>query len=196
MLLALDPGMCSPGVALFQGDVLFRAGRVIAPSGLAALAPGKRWLEVAKLIVAWAGEHVPPFVPVAQIVFELPQWYRASKSKGDPNDLVGVAGVAANVTGLFGLAVPEVFSPTPAEWIGQLSKVCPTCKGKAKKKCKDCLGSAWETPRGRRIRSRLTGAELALVPDQNDAIDAVGLGLFQLGRLAPRSVFSNGRDGH
>jgi len=96
----------------------------------------------------------------------------------------------------------EVFSPMPAEWVGQLSKVCAYCDGKkgrgrGKKRvlCPECKGSDWETPRGRRIRSRLSPAELALVPDQNDAIDAVGLGLWKLGRFTPRSVLSNGRDG-
>ena len=91
-------------------------------------------------------------------------------------------------------AYAAILTPTPAEWIGQLSKVCPACRGKAKKKCSECRGSAWETPRGRRIRSRLTPAELALVPDQNDAIDAVGLGLYALGRLTPQRSLSNGRD--
>src|SRR5690606_24449015 len=128
---------------------------------------------------------------ITTIAFECPQWYERAKSKGDPNQLAGVAGVAANVCGMLHRNNPVILSPKPAEWIGQISKVCPTCKGKAKRKCSDCHGSAWETPRGRRIRSRLSPAELALVPDQNDAIDAVGIGLWALGRLKPERAYSS-----
>jgi hypothetical protein len=196
MLLAIDPGMNSPGVALFvpntPGQMLRHAARVAIPAHYADLSDGARWLHVALTIAAWARDRGV----IHTVVFERPQWYARGKSKGDPNQLAGVAGVAANVTGILAThGMTSVLSPTPAEWIGQVPKVCPVCKGKAKKKCKECHGSAWETPRGRRIRSRLTSAELALVPDQNDAIDAVGLGLFALGRLEKISVFSNGRDG-
>lgn len=198
MLVALDPGMNSPGVAVFHPGKapypdLYAAGRVSIPRHLAENDAGQRWYYVAKHIVEWLAARVPMLTPPGIIAFEKPQWYQRAKSKGDPNDLVGVAGVAANVCGL--LQPSKIISPEPATWIGQLSKVCPTCQGKAKKKCVDCRGSAWETPRGRYIRKRLSADELALVPDQNDAIDAVGIGLWALGRLKPHTVFSNGRDG-
>lgn len=193
--------MNSPGVALFDSFDLRTAARVEC-SDWFGLPPGARWLRVANEIAAWTRNASAGGV-VVRVVFEKPQWYQRTKSKGDPNDLVGVAGVAANVTGLLDARLDRAFwtdglcviSPTPAEWIGQLSKVCPVCKGKAKKKCRECHGSAWETPRGRYIRKRLTDAELSLVPDQNDAIDAVGIGLWALGRLTPQRAYSNGRDG-
>lgn len=198
MLLAIDPGMNSPGAALFahdaSGSALLHAHRVPIPDDYAELPDGARWMWVAREIVQWA---MGPGRRIDNVVFERPQWYARAKSKGDPNQLAGVAGVAANVTGILSTTSGPlaVFSPKPSEWIGQLPKVCPVCKGKAKKKCLECKGSAWETPRGRFIRSRLTPEERALAPDQNDAIDAVGLGLWALGRLKPRQVFSNGRDG-
>lgn len=198
MLLAIDPGVNSPGAALFSEGQLVGADRVPVPASYAAMPDGQRWLEVARLIANWAlikAEHGR----IYEVAFERPQWYAREKSKGDPNQLAGVAGVAAGVAGMLSIHVNplayKVHSPKPAEWIGQLSKVCPVCKGKAKKKCVNCRGSAWETPRGRYIRKRLSEPELALVPDQNDAIDAVGLGLWALGRLTPHTNFSNGRDG-
>lgn len=196
MLLALDPGTNSPGIALFENGQL-RAANRIQGSNYRLLPDGQRWLEVAKSIATWL-QIMGCDDLINDLVFEKPQWYAATKSKGDPNQLAGVAGVAAATCGILATLSCDGFrikSPTPAEWIGQLSKVCPVCKGKAKKKCPECRGSAWETPRGRRIRSRLSPAELALVPDQNDAIDAVGLGLWALGRLTRHSVHSNGRDG-
>jgi hypothetical protein len=195
VLLALDPGMNSPGVALFvpntPGQMLRHAARIAIPTKFASLPPGARWMHVALEIVSWARARGR----ITEVIFEKPQWYQRTKSKGDPNDLVGCAGVAANVTGMLSQTEPiEALSPEPAVWVGQLSKKCPTCKAN-KKTCADCHGSAWETPRGRRIRSRLTSLELPLVPDQNDAIDAVGIGLWALKRFEPISVFSNGRDG-
>lgn len=190
MLLALDPGKNSPGAAIFGASGLVDAARIRVPAGYADFPEGARWLQVALLITAWTSTYT-----IDAVIFERPQWYARSKSKGDPNQLAGIAGVAANVTGILSVYRRiEVFSPVPSEWIGQLPKTCPVCKAN-KKKCPECRGSAWETPRGRRIRSRLSPAELALVPDQNDAIDAVGLGLWKQKRLEKVSVFSNGRDG-
>lgn len=214
MLISIDPGMNSPGVALFFNNTVVAAGRVSIPEHFAQCEPGTRWYAVAHKIVDWIAAHTHAHTERVTLAFEKPQWYQRSKSKGNPNDLVGCAGVAANACGL--LRPDEIVSPEPAVWIGQLPKICPVCKGKksepvsmlqsmmnntrkkpkrVKKVCVECRGSAWETPRGRRIRSRLTPAELALIPDQNDAIDAVGIGLFALCRLEKISVFSNGRDG-
>lgn len=199
MLLAIDPGMNSPGVALFAphpaGEpfpVLVAASRVSIPGHLAQCDAGQRWFYVAQHICRWFAGHQVPYDNMI-VAFEKPQWYQRTKSKGDPNDLVGVAGVAAAVCGL--MQPSKIISPEPAVWIGQLPKVCQVCKGRAKKQCRECRGSAWETPRGRYIRRRLSEIELALVPDQNDAIDAVGIGLWACGRLEKHVVFSNGRDG-
>lgn len=191
LLLALDPGLNSPGIAVFGGSELRFADRVRVPD-YTTTPDGARWLLVASQIIDALLRRGEDDL-ITKIVFERPQWYQRGKSKGDPNQLVGVAGVAACVVGMLHRNNPQVLSPTPAEWIGQLPKTCPACRAN-KKKCPECRGSAWNTPRGRRIRSRLTEAELALVPDQNDAIDSVGIGLWSLGRLTPRSVFSNGRD--
>lgn len=203
MLIALDPGVNSPGIAAFRAGDLIAVARVNTLALGTNFYEGARWLEVAKRLSAWVGKYAGGSERELEVVFECPQFYTRAKSKGDPNKLAGVLAVAANFTGILSCRYGiDVFSPTPAEWIGQLSKVCPYCngakgkgRGKARVMCPECKGSAWNTPRGRRIRSRLSPAELALVPDQNDAIDSVGIGLWHLGRLTPRSVLSNGRDG-
>jgi hypothetical protein len=199
VLLSIDPGMNSPGVALFMPDpkggpwpVLVAAARLASPRHLADNDAGQRWFYVADAIASWYFRTSSDHRDLV-LAFEKPQWYQRAKSKGDPNDLVGVAGVAANVCGM--LRPAKIYSPEPSVWIGQLSKVCKACKGVAKKKCLVCRGSAWETVRGQYIRKRLTADELAKCPDQNDAIDAVGIGLWASGRLTPHTVFSNGRDG-
>lgn len=175
-LLAVDPSVRSPGVALFEGGALVAAARLTVKHG--DVCDGRRWYEAASAIRSWADERRS--FGGLDIVFERPQIYRAAKSKGDPNDLIGLAGVAMAVVGLYGSILASVSSPTPAEWIGQLPKATK--------------GSAKESPRAKRILSRLSPEELKLVPDQHDAIDAVGLGLWRLGRLEPVRKFSNGRD--
>lgn len=208
MLLALDPGTRSPGLALFRDDM--QPTRLIAADrcrvdDLDHLADGERWFQTARRLAAWVLPKTPS--GLLHIVFERPQWYERAKSKGDPNKLAGLTGVAGNLCGILSAHYfITVASPMPAEWIGQLSKECPVCKSTREarkgtgvktfaKDCENCHGSAWETPRGRYIRRRLLAEELALVPDQNDAIDAVGLGLYESKRLTPHSTFSNGRDG-
>ncbi len=198
MLLAVDPGIVRPGAALFLDGKLLVAGLVKLSDGSdrGGAADAYKWVRVAQDIVTWARYHctkLAPNVPVDRIVFERPYVY--PKSKANPNDLICLAGVGTAVAAILLGYFPEldVMSPLPREWTGQISKVCPSCGGKAKKKCVDCHGSAWETPRGRRIRSRLSPAEFAVCPDQNDAIDAVGLGLFAEKRLEVVRVFSNGR---
>ena len=203
MLLAIDPSTTTIGVALFAGTDAHRqfarvlnAAASIKLSVRADIDPLQRWLDAARGVENWLYDvlHFDATDRITELVFERPQFYSAVKSKGDPNKLVGVLGVAAVIAGRFSLRnATQQFTYLPAEWIGQLSKVCPTCKGKAKKKCKDCRGSAWETPRGRRIASRLSPEEHAACPDQNDAIDAVGIGLKHVGRLEPVRVYSNGR---
>ncbi len=196
MLLAVDPGTNSPGMALFDdNNVLLKAERFDL-SEFAGLPDGQRWLKCGRILGGWVLRECAIHKPeLLHVVFERPQWYARGKSKGDPNQLAGIAGVAANLTGFLSVYGPiDVMSPTPAEWIGQLPKTCKTC-GANKKKCLACKGSAWNTLRGRYIGARLSEREHALVPDQNDAIDAVGIGLFALGRLKPKRVFSNGRDG-
>jgi hypothetical protein len=55
--------------------------------------------------------------------------------------------------------------------------------------CLACKGSAWGTPRGTLIAESLTTVERTIVHDQHDEIDAVGIGLWKLGRLVTRRVF-------
>lgn len=206
MLLSIDPSTTTVGAALFvehdSVGIARHVGSLYAAASIklsvrADIDPLQRWLDAARGVENWLYDvlHSDATTRITGLVFERPQFYSAVKSKGDPNKLVGVLGVAAVIAGRFSLRnATRQFTYLPAEWIGQLSKVCPTCKGKAKKKCTDCRGSAWETPRGRRIQSRLSIDERAVCPDQNDAIDAVGIGLKHVGRLEPVRVYSNGRD--
>lgn len=102
------------------------------------------------------------------VAFEWPQIYQrhGSKSKGDPNDLPGLAGVGMAVAGLLGVEPYPVDVRTfvASEWKGQLPKhVCE-----------------------HHIKRTLTASESKILPlfSQHDTIDAIGIGLHALGRMA------------
>lgn len=182
-LLAVDPSIVSPGVALFRDGVLHAVARIRVPH-FPRLNVAERSLAtadaIAEICTSWGGQP-------NTVAFEWPQIYTAAKSKGDPNDLIAMAAVDGALTAVLHLACImrgvqlRVLCYKPAEWIGQLPKAT--------------RGKASASPRAQRIYSRLTPAELALVPDQHDAIDSVGIGLHALGRLGVRRVYSNGQAG-
>lgn len=185
-LLAIDPSLNSPGMSLFRHGVLAACGRIRIHKDFAALGIGARCLRVAQEIAVWYSEQ-EEIGTLRTIVFEWPQIYIDAKSKGDQNNLLGLVGVGQSLAAMFTIGnvhasqrPPEVVTPTPADWTGQLPK---TVNGKLPK-------SAWESPRGARVRSKLQPGELRLVPDQHDAVDSLGLGLWSLGRYTLHRVFS------
>jgi hypothetical protein len=177
-LLAIDPSISSSGVALFKRGVLMSAKTITRSIEAADI--GSRALAMALDIRAWiSAVGIDPRV----LVFEWPQIYTAAKSKGNPNDLIALAAIGAGVGGMLYASAAvrnvaiEVLTPTPAEWIGQLPK--------------SRTGNAWDSPRGQRIGKRLDERERARIgaKAQHDALDAVGLGLWSLGRLDRERVF-------
>lgn len=174
-LLAVDPSIRSAGVALFRGGSLIRADTLkVHTEGTI----GERCLRAAQIIAGWvvANDARPKVLAV-----EWPQWYPAARSKVDPNDLAGLAGVCGALAGILAMGAAaqdhglQVVSYTPAEWAGQ------TPKSKT--------GNPWRSPRGQRIRSRLTEDELEAVPPKHDAVDAVGIGLYHLGKFERVRIF-------
>jgi hypothetical protein len=183
-LLAIDPSVRSPGAALFRHGVLIACDRVKIDAEIHALEGGARWLRVAQEITSWYADIIAfqGAAHLCTVIYECPQWYAEGKGKGDPNQLAGVVGVGQSVAVLMHercvaaeVHGPEILSPLPAEWTGQLPKATS--------------GNPWKSPRGERISSRLHDAERRLVPAQHDAIDSLGLGLWALGRYERRRVF-------
>ena len=90
-LLAVDPSIRSTGVALFRSGDLISADVIKASDAKASTADiGMRTLRMAQEVVAWVGgcDAAP-----GTLVGEYPQIYTTDKSKGDPNDLLALAGV-------------------------------------------------------------------------------------------------------
>jgi hypothetical protein len=169
-LFAVDPSVNNPGVALFRGGVLISAERVKIDPEYSKLEIGERCQRVASAIIRWgmAFDMEP-----RTLVFEWPQSY-FGKGKGSQNDLFGLAGVGMAVAGQLAMALAArhlaitIHTPTPAEWAGQVPK--------------STSGDPFVSPRGLRIKSRLSLEEVAAIVPSHDAVDAVGLGLWRLGR--------------
>ena len=114
------------------------------------------------LIKVGLGE-LPPDDDIHEIVIELPQVYAGSKSKGNPNDLIKLAYEAGRVVGS---AAAKVIKPR--EWKGTIKKEVML----------------------KRILSKLDDRELRLLKGlglppskEHNVVDAIGIGLWALGRL-------------
>jgi len=154
-LVAIDPGAKSVALALFKGDTLWHCGLVRA-SGLEDLLKAIRELDGLELLGGQADE----------VVVEVPQIYPASKSKGDPNDLIRVALAAGGAAVAAGGVVKLV---RPREWKGTVPKEI----------------------HNRRTIVKLRDFELQIyvtctksIPEalRHNVLDAVGLGLWRLKR--------------
>lgn len=170
-LLAVDPGLRYPAGALFVSGELIKASRVKLPKGIGPKTPVlERCRAIAFAIHEWSG-GAPDI-----LVTEWPQVYTQDKSKGDPNNLIPLAGIGAVLAGFYPSA--RVLSPRPREWTGNV------------KKNED--GDPWDSPRGQRVWSRLSVVERKRVIPSHDSVDACGLGLYALGRFERRRVYETG----
>lgn len=175
-VVSIDPSIRSVGVALWRNGKLRRAKRITVEDVEMIEDPAARWIRVAYRIIEFVADCKHE---VHAVIFERPQIY-GGPSEVDQNDLLGLAGVGGAVA--MGLSVlrahqnviVRVHSVLPREWSRGLPKI---------KK-----GNAWESPRGRQIWARLDETERACAPAQHDAVDAVGIGLFAIGRFEPIHV--------
>lgn len=183
-LVAIDPSIVSPGVAVYRDSILFANAVLKVPAQ--AVNDGTRAQIAADAIIAWL--HKYDLQPHA-IAYEWPQIYQED-TPAIANAVISMAAVDAAVTTalmmgamLRGAGDFQIYSYKPAEVWGQLPK---SKKG-------SYYGNELNTgcPRGLRIKSRLSAIEFARCVDQHDAGDSVGIGLHALNRLGLRRVFSN-----
>ena len=107
-LLSVDPGLRASGVALWYDGVLVRAGAVCGPD--AGRGPAV-WSALARGVEEWLG-----VAPPGALVVETMKVYLAGK--GDPADLLELAGVAGSVVGR--LSAWSAEGVRAADWNGQV----------------------------------------------------------------------------
>lgn len=178
VLLAVDPGLNSPGVAVFVGGEL-RWTAVLKPEPR-SLNMGRRCFAVAEEI----GLEYLRYFPVSPncVAAEWPIIVPGSRQKAPPNDQIPLAGISVGVAAF--VQTRRLTTYTPGEWSGGLSAKAP---GSQRKRDRD----AAQSPRGQRVLSRLSPPELAVIEHagpSHDILDAVGIGLYHLGRFERRRV--------
>lgn len=178
VVIALDPSVRSAGLAVFVGGDLTHASRhhfkVVDSEPKAS-----RVMRIAHSLRAAITLTSTAFGDDTTYVYEWPQIYTREKSKGNPNGLLLTFAPALVLAGL--LPQHKVLAPTPAEWAGQTKKAT--------------RGDPWKSQRASMIARRLAPVERAIVPPSHDAIDAVGLGLWALGRFERKRVNSGATPG-
>lgn len=164
MLLAIDPGARSCGVALFdrKGRLVFAGNRIVHD-----VCTPSNW------------EHADK-EQVQRVVIEMPQTYRGRAGRGDANDLIAVARVVGMIQANWeGLA--EVKLVLPRAW-------------KATVRADLCCRRAWAMllPAERKnaklsivALARLASGDGKLPDSATHPLDAIGLGLVRLGRALP-----------
>ena len=161
MLWAIDPGLNGCGVAKFEKEVLVWAGYVQSISRKRGLP-----LRIVNMINQITSLPDPP----DQIALEMPQVYGFNKRGGDPNDLLPLAAINGGVLASFPQAEATFYQPR--EWKAQMSK--ELCRERVEI-CMSDAEKAMVIPRGKTY--------------DHNTYDAIGIGLFHLGRFKPRKIY-------
>ena len=173
-LVAIDPGLRHAGVAIFDlGGVLVACEVTRArDKGSDPLALNE---SVAAYVTKFVREHLSADKPL-RVVAEWPRVFGRGKSKGDPNDLLPLSGCSSACVARLR---PETCAAVrPDEWKGQ----APT-----------------DTVVRARVASRLSPREANILAHAEHAagktlghnvLDAVGIGLFAVGRFESLRIFA------
>lgn len=166
--LAVDPGIRGCGVALFDDiNGLMNATYVKNPA-----TKGNTLNEVVSL-VREVGFFFPQY-GVSELVVEQPCIYAHERFKEkDPNDLLPLRAIGGALA-MFYESPANIVQYFPPEWKQNMPK-----------------GAGFE----KRVMDRLTGSERANIKDHprsimHNVFDAIGLGLFHLGRFKPVRVIA------
>lgn len=188
MLLALDPSITSCGVALFRAGRLCSATTIKQAKGAATNSALTRCLDMSEIAAAWALDLIAWDAHALDLCAEWPVIYAPGKGKPAPSKgLPGLSGVATGVAALMARAHPTLTTScyTPREWTQGTKKEGPNGK----------LSSWRKSTRYHRIDKRMQGmVEFSIWQAQvktHDAMDAVGIGLYHLGRFDPVRVITS-----
>jgi hypothetical protein len=150
-LVSLDPGLRGCGLAFWNED-----------GSLVDVAYLRNTVKKGDGPTAWTGytKCIYPALRVEHFISEVPQVYRAGASKGDPDDLIQLAGVVGVFSALF--TATTYTGVKPREWKGQVPK---------------------DVHHARLVKT-LTPEELAMVEAaappslRHNVLDAVGIGRY------------------
>ena len=167
-LVAIDPGKWACGVAIFDDGVLSRAAFVRA-TRTATDSPLERWVAMGRAVAGYVGTGARGRV---ELVSEVPRVYPQARGV-DPMDLMELTGAVGTIAGFLGVPCRSYY---PREWKGTIDG--------------DAFVATRIMPRIRSmpaaVQARIEWPAASL---RHNVADAIGLGLFALGGLAPRRVY-------
>jgi hypothetical protein len=162
--LAVDPGLRTCGVALFEQDTLYRAW--LSRNPLRTERGPEAWESMSRAVVKDLITYAPKRGRlVKRLVLEVPQIYWGGRRGGRAADLIELAGVVGAVAAA--TPVLERAFYLPRQWKGQTPK----------------------DVHNRRVMKRLRDGEDARIVRPKAAallhnvIDSIGLGMKHLGRM-------------
>lgn len=155
MIVSIDPGLNHCGVAFWNENTKMLLSARLVKNALSRYR--NKWAAMAYELRAAIKEEWDG-APVVEVISELPQIYQGPKQKGDPNDLIDLALVV-------GRLYPDVLYK-PREWKGQVPK--------------DAMVKRIESKLTQEEKGRIEKCSASL---RHNVLDAVGIGLFHLGRL-------------
>lgn len=157
-LVAVDPGKRSCGVAVFEQRRLTQAWLARIPRG------GGADLDAVALLARQVLRTLCT-TSVTEILLEWPQIYQGGKQKGDPNDLLFLAGLDGAIVSA--LPYAHATAVRPRDWKGTTDPdiVCA--------RIKQIVQEAGE--------SAIIQWPCASL--EHNVLDAIGIGLWHLGRL-------------
>lgn len=165
MLLSIDPGLRGCGVALWA----HRAGPVLELF-VAGYAPTDEnmsdhpWYGGVSGVRNFLTNHTYLASDITDLAIELPQVYVQSKLKGDPNDLIMLAGLV----GALAQEIPgTVKLYRPVDWKGSTPK--DVMRPRIEKRLSPLEMSCVKWPKSAKL--------------QLDVVDGIGIGLKHLSRL-------------
>ncbi len=171
-LLAIDPGLRACGCALFVNGLLCRAALVKNPEK--KLRGPQAHVPMAIAVREWVG-----YTPL-DLVLEYPRVYpnHSNKRSEDPNDLLELAGVDGAIAALLGPA-RHYF---PSDWKGQVP--ANACARQILRKLELKESNVIENLGPFLVNLNARDAKgLQVTHNAHNTLDAVGIGLHQLGRL-------------
>lgn len=188
-LLSVDPGLRRCGVALFDGRVLLRAGLAVGQLNTQEGSDLEAVQKVVASVIAWVegAEDEHGAKGIDGVIIERPQIYTHTQGRKDPNDLIPLAAVG----GALAYAYPfDHRWVLPHTWKGSIDADLMTVRIRErltpdefaavelpKNTCPDCV---------RRLPKSTCTKSSCLA---HNVFDAVGIGLWSLGRLERHRVF-------
>lgn len=165
-MLCVDPGLRGCGVAFFRAGTLIRAGYVTNP-----VIEGRGY--AAHKMMGLAVVELYGYVGLSRLVMEHPRIYPgAAQQKGDLNDLIDVACVGAAIASNY--PVTETETLYPADWKGNVPKEVMTAR----------ISRAI-------ANEERAGIEKCYASLTHNVLDAIGIGLFKLGRINKKSILND-----